>query len=60
MIVDVAVFRAWAIENRVKNVLPLECRAVVGAAKLEGGAGSFVKANVEIELGHLKNAGLEG
>ena len=60
MIVDLVVACAWAAEKRVKHILLLKHRVIAGAAQLKGGAGSFVKANVEKEFGHWKNAGLEG
>ena len=60
MIIYFAVACAVAEEKRIKNALLFKRRVIVCAAHLEGGAGGFVKANVEIELGHWKNAGLEG
>ena len=52
MIVDVVVVRFWAVENWVKNFLLFKHPVIAGAAQLEGGAGSFVKANMKKEFGH--------
>ena len=60
MIINFAVACAGAAEKRIHNALLLKRRVIVCAAQLEGGAGGFVKANVEIELGHGKRAGSEG
>ena len=60
MIVDLVLSCARAAEKRVKNVSLLKCRVIAGAAQLEGGAGSFVQANVEKEFGHWNSAGSEG
>ena len=60
MIVDLIVTRARAVKKRIKNVLFFKCRIIFSTAQLEGGACSFVEANVEKEFGHWKNPGSEG
>ena len=60
MVVDLVLACAWTMEQGVQKVVFFKCCKIMSTAQLEGGASCFVKANVEIELGHGKRAGSEG